>query len=669
VGREDDLEHLHDKLNHHPKVAIVGMFGLGKTELAIQYARAYAADYAGGVGWFAAATFGADLSKWLQAELYPDRDLRHLDLEQQTVAAWKAWSNFCGQRPALVIVDDVTDYRQQVAPYLPPNAETAAPFRWVFTSRSQVANIAPFQLPHLAPAAALALLERLAGTTRIQADVATAAEIGRRLGYLPLALALVGSWLTVDPDRTVADVLYALEQQGLDAPALARDPEDELTAERGVKAAFAISWAHLTQRSADAAQLARVLTLFTPADLPWELIAAAVETYNQEYVWPAETAAEPPPEPSGLQKLWQTFWRWLRQLFGQRPTPTRPAPTPVYPVNDPVEARGHLLRLNLLEQVRQETATPASEAEISPAVAPPPDQRGRQASAYRLHPLLRELFAEQWPGFDHPHWQLAFALAIAAEAEQVPKQVDIETASQFDDLKAQFALAEEILTAQAQKATAATLPSVSERYKVAARKVATTHFRLTHRVMWAERFERAEKLYAKARTTAAAGQPRLAAPLFAEAIADYQKVLEEAHQALPPHSLELAGYLNRLAQIFRELGQYAKGIPPAAEAVQIAETRQVRPVKLANYLNELGVLYYFQGNYGEAEPLYLRSLHIHEQQLGAEHPTVAASLNNLAGLYDAQGRYGEAEPLLPAIAANLGTAVGGRPSRCRHQPE
>jgi hypothetical protein len=31
--------------------------------------------------------------------------------------------------------------------------------------------------------------------------------------------------------------------------------------------------------------------------------------------------------------------------------------------------------------------------------------------------------------------------------------------------------------------------------------------------------------------------------------------------------------------------------------------------------------------------------------LGADHPDVAASLNNLAGLYRAQGRYGEAEPL------------------------
>ncbi|WP_448570494.1 tetratricopeptide repeat protein [Trichothermofontia sp.] len=51
------------------------------------------------------------------------------------------------------------------------------------------------------------------------------------------------------------------------------------------------------------------------------------------------------------------------------------------------------------------------------------------------------------------------------------------------------------------------------------------------------------------------------------------------------------------------------------------------------------------GRYAEAEPLYVRSLHLRETQLGADHPDTASSLNNLAGLYRAMGRYAEAEPL------------------------
>ena len=41
----------------------------------------------------------------------------------------------------------------------------------------------------------------------------------------------------------------------------------------------------------------------------------------------------------------------------------------------------------------------------------------------------------------------------------------------------------------------------------------------------------------------------------------------------------------------------------------------------------------------------MRSLSIRQQQLGDDHPDVAASLNNLAGLYQSQGRYSEAESL------------------------
>ena len=45
-----------------------------------------------------------------------------------------------------------------------------------------------------------------------------------------------------------------------------------------------------------------------------------------------------------------------------------------------------------------------------------------------------------------------------------------------------------------------------------------------------------------------------------------------------------------------------------------------------------------QGNYGEAEELYKRSLAIHEQLLGPDHPNVAISLNNLARLWESQVR-------------------------------
>jgi tetratricopeptide (TPR) repeat protein len=66
---------------------------------------------------------------------------------------------------------------------------------------------------------------------------------------------------------------------------------------------------------------------------------------------------------------------------------------------------------------------------------------------------------------------------------------------------------------------------------------------------------------------------------------------------------------------------------------------------MAQSLNNLAELYRTQGRYGEAEPLYERSLWIFEKILGPDHTDVGNSLNNLAALYDSQGRYAEAEPL------------------------
>jgi hypothetical protein len=67
--------------------------------------------------------------------------------------------------------------------------------------------------------------------------------------------------------------------------------------------------------------------------------------------------------------------------------------------------------------------------------------------------------------------------------------------------------------------------------------------------------------------------------------------------------------------------------------------------EMATSIDHLAGLYHSQGRYSEAEAIYLQSLNIMEQQLGAEHPNVATILNNLSALYDVQGHYNEATAL------------------------
>src|SRR5579859_5664855 len=53
---------------------------------------------------------------------------------------------------------------------------------------------------------------------------------------------------------------------------------------------------------------------------------------------------------------------------------------------------------------------------------------------------------------------------------------------------------------------------------------------------------------------------------------------------------------------------------------------------MAASLNGLATLYWQQGKSAEAEPLSQGALHIFEQQLGPEHPYVAPTLNGLVDL-------------------------------------
>jgi tetratricopeptide (TPR) repeat protein len=104
---------------------------------------------------------------------------------------------------------------------------------------------------------------------------------------------------------------------------------------------------------------------------------------------------------------------------------------------------------------------------------------------------------------------------------------------------------------------------------------------------------------------------------------------------------------------------YDRAALVAQKALQVAE-QNVGPdhPDVAASLNNLAGLYQTQGQYPQSGPLYKRSLAIYEKALGPDHPYVATSLNNLAMLYYAQGAYAKAEPLLKRSLAISEKALG-----------
>jgi tetratricopeptide (TPR) repeat protein len=86
-------------------------------------------------------------------------------------------------------------------------------------------------------------------------------------------------------------------------------------------------------------------------------------------------------------------------------------------------------------------------------------------------------------------------------------------------------------------------------------------------------------------------------------------------------------------------------LPHAAKVISIAEEISIISMEFGSLMNWCGMHWHGRANYAEAEPLYRRALRIREEQLGTDHPDVAASSNDLATLLQAQGKYAEAEPL------------------------
>jgi len=139
----------------------------------------------------------------------------------------------------------------------------------------------------------------------------------------------------------------------------------------------------------------------------------------------------------------------------------------------------------------------------------------------------------------------------------------------------------------------------------------------------------------------------------------YVRALAICEQQLGPQHPDTAGSLNNLAALYYNQRKYQQAEPLFKRALAIRE-QQLGPQHphTANSLNNLALLYRDQGKDEQAEPLFKRALAISEQQLGPQHPDTAGSLNNLAELYQDQGQYEQAEPLLQRALAIDERALG-----------
>ncbi|MFM6441268.1 MAG: NB-ARC domain-containing protein, partial [Dolichospermum sp.] len=228
---------------------LTGMGGIGKSELALQYAQQeYKKNtYLGGITWLnvADSDVGTSILSFAQFHLGLTLPTKGT-LEERVRFCWQNWFRN-KQDESLIIFDDVREYKQ-IKAYLPPQSEKR--FKVIITTRYIYlsATIQKLQLTILGEDSALDLLLYYVEDGRIDQELDASISLCRDLGYLPLALELVARLLRRRNNWSVEDIWRRLSEKRLSLQRY-ENFDQEMTAERGVEAAFDLTWENLDENS------------------------------------------------------------------------------------------------------------------------------------------------------------------------------------------------------------------------------------------------------------------------------------------------------------------------------------------------------------------------------------------------------------------------------------
>jgi len=671
TGRQATLEHLYQHLKPDKSqtcmrsYALQGLGGIGKTQLAVEYAYCYALEYTA-VLWIRADTEENVIASFLHIaeslRLFPGQETSR----SRIVAELQRW--LTSHSGWLLIWDNLEDM-EVLHRYLPPTHQGAI----LVTTRLQAVGtqVQGIELsPMTREEGILFLLRRAkilgqqAGHDRVQhlakqrlSEYSTAGELVETMGGLPLALDQVGAYI----EETACSVsgyfdLYRKQSKHL----LDRRGASAVDHPQSTAATLSLAYACVGQANAAAAELLCLCAFLHPdaileeiirvdATLPestleviahdsyqldqaiavlrkYSLINRSSETQTLTIHRLVQVVLKDHMDISTLQRWSERTVRVLNAVF---PSVTEQKKTEVWPQCQRYLA--HVESCSLLIEKWELTSPEAGKLLHRAGVYL--RLRAQYAQAERW--LLRALsILQHAQGTEH----IEVAETLNALAVLYRTQGKYEEA---EPLLQRALTIREILGAEAPD-IAETLNELAalywswERYKEA-EPLFQRALRIWEHEMGSEHPNVARSLNGLALAYWSRGKYREAEPLFQRAARIWE------HEMGPEHP-NVASSINNLAMTYWSEGRYEDAEPLFQRALQIWE-QKLGPEhpEVAIGLNGLGKLYTDQERFEEAESHFLRALEIRKRQLGAERPAVADTLNALAKLYTNQGRFEEAE--------------------------
>jgi tetratricopeptide (TPR) repeat protein len=603
-----------------------GLGGIGKTQLAIEYAWSHQADYSALL--FARAddrgTLNASLSALASAKVLDLAEKEAREDEVKIDAVLK-WLDADRNQPWLLILDNVDD-KEAVRAVVDLMAQVNGG-HVIVTARA--ANfpvpLQTFELGVLDDLAASAFLMDRTRGKRAPApdDAAQAGELAHELGGLALGLEQAGAYIA---KQRIGFARYLK---------LWNDNRDKALAwsdaiMTGTEKTLATTWVtSVAQLSADSRRLLDRLAFFAPDPVPDSLLDVAVPGEAADY--DAYEAR------AGLYA-----YSLASQAKGKRGV-----------------ARGFVVhrlvqdfaRRAIMERRRSKTLRGALKWVDAAFDGDPQDVRS-------------------WPALDPlaPH-----AIAVARWADEAA--IANPTARLFNEIALLFEV--KARYAEAEPLYGRALEIDEKSYGPNHPEVATDLNNLAELLRETNRLEEAEPLYRRAlridETVYGRNHPSVATPLNnlalllraanrpSEAEPLFRRALRIDEDALGPNHPEVARDLNNLAELLRGTNRVGESEPLYRRALAIGEaSSSLGPdhPQVARYLNNLGRLFRDTNRLDQAEPLIRRALKIDEASYGRVHPNVARDLYSLAKLLCEMDRPGKAEPLFRRALKINETSLG-----------
>jgi tetratricopeptide (TPR) repeat protein len=569
-----------------------GLGGVGKTQLALEYAHRHEADYA--IRWWVTAEQPATIPVQL-AGLAHRLGVPEQPNQAETVSLLL---DELGRRGRWLLIFDNAEDPSQLHPYWPSTQHGG---HLLVTSRNPHWQplAAPIPVDVLPREEAIAFIER-----RIGLDEHDANALAESLGDLPLALEQAAAYLE-QTHTPPGDYLKLLATRSRELFALGRSPASEQT----IATVWSVSLSRLSIEAPIAKELLQLCAFLDPEDIPRTLL----EDYPDKL-----------PEP--LASAVQDRLSYQQALGGLSRYSMAAVTTEAVRVHRLVQA---VVRQSLAEKEQRRWARAAVRLVLA-AFPERPDEVAAWPAAARLlpHALAVTTHASTLDvGFSETATLLnqaagyVYSRADYADAKVMEEQaLKILEARPFLDHPAAVGVLDNLGNALSQLGDYEAARAYHERAVAAAEaKLGPNHpgvaFVLNNLGATLHRLGRHDAA---------------------------RKVLERAlatHRAhLGPDDPLVAGSLSSLGVVLSELGDLAGARRALEEALAIFEAGLGHDhPDVAFTANNLGAVLKALGQLDAARKAYERALAVSEAQLGPNHPEVAQSLLNLGGLLADKG--------------------------------